>query len=263
MQVWEAGVGPAILAVHGLGGSGRYWQGLVDRVCDRWSIVAPDLPGSGRSSQPDTALDRSFLLRELDAVAPAGPLVVVGHSLGGILAALWVGGHANRARALAVAASPYPTGAGMDPRSRADLRPSPIRRAVAGGVRVIWPAVSLPAGLLRGYPTQVVADFGRQSVRSRAWTMWALLSDPAAPPAVAEGVRLAPDMSVLLAFAADDRTVRAVSVERWRAQIPQARFTQVPAGGHQFLLRTGFEPLVGWLDTLRATIVADQPEGSG
>jgi pimeloyl-ACP methyl ester carboxylesterase len=258
MQVWEGGAGPPILAVHGLGGSGRYWQGLADRVGDRWSIVAPDLPGFGASDEPDRDIDRAFLLEQLGAIAPQGPLVVIGHSLGGVLAALWAGANPERLRALAVVAAPYPGGEGMDFRSPAELRPSIPRRMLSRGVRSIWPAVAVPVGMARGYPPGIVIDFGRQSVRSRAWTMWSLLSDPEAPSAVADAIRQPSDLPALLAFADDDRTVRRASTDRWRAQLPAARFERIATGGHQFLLRNGFEPVVAWLGERRAEIDDDR-----
>jgi len=58
--VWEAGEGPVILAVHGLGGSGRYWQGLADAAGDRFRIVAPDLGGFGTSDKPRPRDDRAL-----------------------------------------------------------------------------------------------------------------------------------------------------------------------------------------------------------
>ena len=138
----------------------------------------------------------------------------------------------------------------MDYRSSADLRPSWSRRVASRGVRSIWPALAVPFGIVKGYPPSVVIDFGRQSVRGRAWTMWSLLSDPEAPGAVAAGVRLPTDVPVLLAFADDDRTVLPISVQRWQAQLPQARLERVASGGHQFPLRTDFEPVVSWLAAL-------------
>src|SRR3712207_6485262 len=94
MRVWEQGDGPTVLAIHGLGGSGRYWQGLADRTGERFCVVAPDLAGFGASSKPrDAAYDRAFHTADLDAVVEAcrtsGEITVVGHSLGAMLALVW------------------------------------------------------------------------------------------------------------------------------------------------------------------------------
>ncbi|HEY6566931.1 MAG TPA: alpha/beta fold hydrolase [Actinomycetota bacterium] len=256
MRVWEAGRADAmpLLAIHGLGGSGRYWQGLADAVGDRYRVIAPDLAGFGRSDEPQADADRAFHLTNLDAliadtVDPARALVVVGHSLGGVLAALWAARRVERVTALALAAPSFPSGGSMDFRSRADLRASPARRAVAGGVRVIWPLVAVPFGLVRGYPPATVIDFGRQSVRSRAWTLWSLWSDPdlvdevaAAAAAVDRHVS-----EVLVVHARDDRTVRFEAHVPWVRLLPRARDTVLDHGGHQFLLKDRFEPVAGWL----------------
>lgn len=249
MRVWRAGVGPVVLAVHGLGGSGRYWAGLGDRIGDRCTVVAPDLPGFGASDRPDGDVDRPLLLDELDAVAAAcgTPSHVVGHSLGGVLAALWTGRHASSVRSLAMAATPFPDPTGMDARSRADLRPSAARRAAARATRAVWPAIAVPIGLVRGYPADVVVDFGRQSVRARAWTMWSLWSDPSLGEEVEGLTALVGSTPTLLAHAEDDRTVSVRSQAAWGRVLPNAEHRELGSGGHQFLLRTGFEPLLGWL----------------
>ena len=250
MRVWRAGRGPAVLAVHGLGGSGRYWRGLADRVGDRFTIVAPDLAGFGASDRPEADIDRGLLLTDLDAVvgshAPGEPLRVVGHSLGGVLAALWASRNADRVRSLAIASPPFPDSSGMDYRTRADLRPSAGRKAAARVTRAIWPALAVPIGLARGYPIDVVVDFGRQSVRARAWTMWSLWSDPDLEHEVAALAKL-DRLPTLLAHARDDRTVAIRAHEGWVRLLPHAERHVVDEGGHQFLLRTGFEPVTGWL----------------
>src|SRR5579859_6022963 len=102
LRVYVAGSGPAVLALHGLGGSGRYWEGLARAVQGDVTLVAPDLAGFGRSDQPDVAYDRGFHLDNLDAVVAAigvaPPSTVVGHSMGGILAALWAERHPVQVR---------------------------------------------------------------------------------------------------------------------------------------------------------------------
>jgi len=244
--------------VHGLGGSGRYWAGLEAEVGDRYTIVAPDLGGFGGSSKPRIRTDRTFHLETLDALtagragAAAGPVVVLGHSLGGVLALLWAGRRPERARALAMAASPYP-----EPRPKWDPEAwrgarAAVPRAVSGIARVSWPVLSLPAQALAPYPSAIVRDYGRQSFSSRAWTLWSLWSDPALEADVrAAAAALPPEMPVLLRHAADDRSVSADSLPQWAELLPQAGVDLLPDGGHQVLLRSSFEVVVPWLRDLR------------
>ncbi|MDH4111819.1 MAG: alpha/beta hydrolase [Actinomycetota bacterium] len=251
MRVWRAGSGPPLLAVHGLGGSGRYWQGLVDRLGDRYTVIAPDLPGFGASDAPEGDVDRTMLLGDLDAVvaalAPATIVRLAGHSLGGVLAALWASSHRDRIDGLAMAASPFPDPSAMDLRTRADQRPSYGRRAAARAARTVWPALAVPIGLARGYPIDVVADFGRQSVRARAWTMWSLWSDPDLGREIDSLSALDGSVAMLIAHARDDRTVSVRASDAWSTALPHAEHRVLERGGHQFLLRSAFEPLVGWL----------------
>jgi lipase len=77
----------SLLLVHATGFHARCWDGLVRALPAGLHVIAPDLRGHGRSYRPvslgnwaDTADD---LLPLIDAL-PSGPLVVAGHSMGGV-----------------------------------------------------------------------------------------------------------------------------------------------------------------------------------
>lgn len=254
MRVWEAGTGPPVVAVHGLGGSGRYWQGLADEIGDRHRVLAPDLAGFGRSDAPAGDHDRAGHLADLDAVVEelgdGGRVVVAGHSLGGVLAALWASANPGHAAGSALAATPFPSGRGPDFRAMADGRSSAGRRLAGRLIRAVWPVVAAPIGIARRYPPEVVLDFGRQTLRGRAWTMWSLFSDPSLPATLGTLRGLASEVPTLVLNAEDDRRVPIRDQRRWVELIPGAERVTVPEGGHQFLLRTRFAPLAGWLGSL-------------
>lgn len=248
-RVWEAGDGTPLLAIHGLGGSGRYWQGLADRVGDRYRVIAPDLAGFGSSDKPDIAYDRAGHLEDLGSATPSdGPVAVVGHSLGGVLAALWASGNASRVEALALAAPPFPLGEGPDYRLMGTPPTSIRRRAAVGLAKVTLPVVSFPVGLARGYPPSVVRDFARQTLGARGGTMWSLLTDPTIREEIDDAGVIDGRTPTLIVHAADDRTVRSEAHGRWADLLPHADARMLPEGGHQFLLRGGFEPVAGWLE---------------
>lgn len=253
MRVWDAGraTGPVLLAVHGLGGSGRYWEGLEELVGDRYRIVAPDLGGFGKSDKPRRApYDRAFHLADLDALTEAeqGPIVVVGHSLGGVLAVLWAGRRPERLAGLSLNASPFP-----EPRPQWNPENwQGVRRAIPATVttvaRVSWPLLSLPAQAFSKYPGAVVRDYGRQTMHSRSWTLWTLWSDPALEAEIITAAgALRPSTSVLLQHAEDDRSVRATSLARWEEALPSAEVHRIAEGGHQYLLHSRFVSLRDWL----------------
>jgi pimeloyl-ACP methyl ester carboxylesterase len=263
LRVWETGKGPPLLAVHGLGGSGRYWRGLADALGDRYRVIAPDLGGFGASDKPRSGYDRSFHLANLDAVvyacAPGERVTVAGHSLGAMLALLWTARDPSRVRALALAATPYPVPHHeWDPARWSGTR-AIVPRTVAGTFRLLWPLVSLPVIATGRYPGAVVRDYGRQTFRSRGWTMWSLWSDPALVDELPSIEAIPVTLPVLLAHATDDGRVPAANVERWGRHLPQAEPRVVPEGGHQFLLRHGFEPLAGWLRALPEAPSDDAP----
>jgi pimeloyl-ACP methyl ester carboxylesterase len=255
LRVWRGGRGPALLAIHGLGGSGRYWEGLEDLVGERFTVVAPDLGGFGGSDKPRRVYDRAFHLDTLDAVAHAlGPVVVMGHSLGGVLGLLWAARHPDRLRGLNLTSSPFPRPRPRwDPETWAGPR-SVLPAAVGGAARIAWPVLSLPAQAFSRYPGAVVRDYGRQTMKSRAWTLWSLWSDPSLGPELERSAgAIRARTPVLLLHAADDRSVRIEDLDDWTRVLPQARREVVDHGGHQFLLHQRFAPLGPWLSRIASS----------
>ncbi|HKS43561.1 MAG TPA: alpha/beta hydrolase [Amycolatopsis sp.] len=89
MYVRRGGNGdPVLLLLHGLGGTGEVWQGLLDQLASWWpgSWIVPDLPGHGRSAPP-ARYSFGGVAADVSELVPAGrEVVVLGHSLGGALA---------------------------------------------------------------------------------------------------------------------------------------------------------------------------------
>ena len=241
------------MAVHGLGGSGRYWQRLAGDVGDRLEVVAPDLAGFGSSGKPaGERYDLAFHLDDLDAALgdAAGPVAVVGHSIGGVIAAAWAAEHPERVSALALLATPVPPGDGENTWMREGV-PPPGSRALLTTFRVLVRLLSLPVGVARRYPMAVALDYGRQGFVGRARTTWWAMHDPGVTERLERGAAALARVPTLVLNAVDDRTVRIDSQERWGAILPTAERIVLPRGGHQFPLRSA-DALATWLaGTLR------------
>ena len=82
------GDGPAVLFLHGLGGSWRYWRRGVDGVRTQHTVYLPDLLGFGRSPKPRGDYSLPMHVEALTPVIDeaGGPVTVVGHSMGAIVA---------------------------------------------------------------------------------------------------------------------------------------------------------------------------------
>ena len=80
------GNGPAILLLHGVGMDHRSWLSTIDLLRDRYTVIAPDLLGHGRSDKPRadySIAGYANAMRDLLTVLGIGTATVVGHSLGG------------------------------------------------------------------------------------------------------------------------------------------------------------------------------------
>ncbi|WP_433291322.1 alpha/beta fold hydrolase [Actinoplanes sp. CA-030573] len=111
---------PLLLLLHGLGATGDVWSGWAPLLAERWPgrWLAPDLPGHGGSAPlPEYTFDA--LAGAVRPLVENGRTVVLGHSLGGVVALAlaarpgvvavvglgikvgWTGDELERARALA------------------------------------------------------------------------------------------------------------------------------------------------------------------
>lgn len=85
------GSGQTILFIHGLGASGKMWQPVIDRLPAEMNIVCVDLLGFGNSPSPywetyNAKLQARSLLRTYLKLRLRTPLIIVGHSLGSLVA---------------------------------------------------------------------------------------------------------------------------------------------------------------------------------
>ena len=77
---------PVLLLVHGMAGSSSTWREVMPSLAQRYTVVAPDLPGHGESDKPrqDYSLGaHANVLRDLLIALGIDHATVVGHSLGG------------------------------------------------------------------------------------------------------------------------------------------------------------------------------------
>src|SRR5690606_34666834 len=101
----EAGRGPAVVLLHGLGGSRTAWEPQLAGLSDRWRVIAWDMPGYGASPALDGPLDFGRLADAVvvlmeEAGVPAAH--VVGLSMGGMVAQHLALRHPGRVRSLAL-----------------------------------------------------------------------------------------------------------------------------------------------------------------
>jgi 4,5:9,10-diseco-3-hydroxy-5,9,17-trioxoandrosta-1(10),2-diene-4-oate hydrolase len=108
LRTVRAGTGDTtILLLHGFGESLTTWRAVFDPLASRMRTVAVDLPGFGGSGKPDTVYSLPAMTERLSRFIDAntsGPLVVIGHSMGGELAASLALARPDRVRLLVLIA---------------------------------------------------------------------------------------------------------------------------------------------------------------
>ncbi len=107
----EEGTGSPVLFLHALGASSRYFASRLGPLPATYHCVMPDLLGFGRSPKPDVAYTvedhLSALHRTLDRLSlTEQPMVVIGHSLGAILAAEYAARYPAHVRGLVLISLP-------------------------------------------------------------------------------------------------------------------------------------------------------------
>jgi pimeloyl-ACP methyl ester carboxylesterase len=95
LRVQEGGSGePLLVLLHGLGATGDVWRGWWPLLAQRWPgrWVAPDLPGHGGSPPLIACTFDGFAGAVAGIAQPGARVVVLGHSLGGVVGLALAGG---------------------------------------------------------------------------------------------------------------------------------------------------------------------------
>src|SRR6202162_5617303 len=52
-----SGKGPAVILLHGYAETSRMWRPIIPLLAEKFTVIAPDLPGIGESAIPESGID--------------------------------------------------------------------------------------------------------------------------------------------------------------------------------------------------------------
>jgi len=243
----RAGSGPGLLLLHGIGNNCRTWSGVIDRLAETHTVLAPDLLGHGASDKPRGDYSIAAYangMRDLLTLLDIEQATVVGHSLGGGIALQFAYQFPERCQRLALVGS-----GGLGPELSAGLR-----AATLPGAELVLTALTGVSGPLRaGFSVvdRVGQAAGWKRVRDLAEAAEALLGlkDVEARRAFLRTLRgvvdargqavtaldrlyLADAIPMLVVWGSRDPIVPALHAETVRSLVPSARIEVFPGAGH-------------------------------
>lgn len=131
LRVLEAGEGPAVALLHGLGGAASNWLAVAPALAGRARVVVPELPGHGGSSALPAPVATLDAYADRVAGVLDAPAVVAGHSLGGLVALRLALRHPQFVRGLVLAGS-----AGISIGTRRSQRALAVASLIQPGKRI-------------------------------------------------------------------------------------------------------------------------------
>jgi len=230
--------GPVVLLLHGTYWS-RVWLPVLDLLADAGlRPIAVDLPGLGRSAgelTPDTATVPAladWVTRFVSALGLTGPIVVVGHDIGGAVAQhLLVAGDLDVERfALANSVTydswPVPGVARFrDPEVVAAVTAEELLAARRQAV-----TAALADAAIEPLITEYLDPWTEARVR-RSWMRLAGAADSRFTLELVPALRESP-VPKLLIWGEDDTFQRIEYAERFAAEVPNTKLVRIPDAGH-------------------------------
>jgi pimeloyl-ACP methyl ester carboxylesterase len=226
----DAGLGLPLVFLHGFPLHRRAWQKQIEAFRSSYRVIAPDLRGFGDSeSRPGSttmqqyAADVHALLQQLST----GPVVLIGHSMGGYVALAFARQFPELPRGLVLVS----TKAGPDTPEGAAGRRTTAEKVKAEGVQVVVEAMA-PKMLAAGNQDARMDEQVRGIMDS---------SKPAGVIGALLGMAERPDSTALLAqivvptlviTGADDTLIPPAESEKLADAISGAQLEIIPGAGH-------------------------------
>ena len=240
-----AGSGPVLLLIHGMAGSATTWRQVMPGLAQRFTLIAPDLLGHGRSDKPqgDYSLGAfACTLRDLLVALGHERVTVVGQSLGGGVALQFSYQYPERTERLVLVGS---GGLGHEvnrllrllslPGSEAVLRlacAAPVREAiesVASGIaRVGLRLAPVVSELWRSYAS--LADDATRRAFLR--TLRAVVDPRGQAVSASNRLHLAAEVPTLIVWGDADPIIPVDHAHAAHASIPGSRLEIFEGVGH-------------------------------
>ncbi|MDN4163552.1 alpha/beta fold hydrolase [Nocardioides abyssi] len=241
----KVGKGPALLLLHGLGCDHTTWEPVIDLLARRYTVIAPDLLGHGRSDKPRADYSLGGFangMRDLLTVLGIDQVTVVGHSFGGGVAMQFAYQYPERTERLVLVAS-----GGLGP----EVTPA-IRAVTTPGFHQVMGLLTLPGvrhvgkkgmQLLGALPSRHARDLGEMA------EIYDSFKDPAARHAIRHVVRgvvdwkgqvvtmadrayLTEEMPMAVVWGRDDTVIPVRHAGRAGELAPRSRVEIIPNAGH-------------------------------
>jgi pimeloyl-ACP methyl ester carboxylesterase len=240
-----AGDGPAIVLIHGITSSSRTWRSVMGGLAERYTVVAPDLLGHGRSGKPrgDYSLGAyASGIRDLLSLLGISRVTVVGHSLGGGIAMQFAYQFPDRLERLVLVDSGG-LGEEVSVALRAATLPgaelvlplmfSPLTRDAGRAVGRVLGRLGLKAsanvrGVVEGVDSLADADARRAFVH----TARAVIDPRGQRVDARDRLYLSRDVPTMLIWGAADRIIPVEHGRRAHELMPHSRFEVFPGAGH-------------------------------
>ena len=240
----EAGEGPLLLLIHGMAGTARNWETVIEPLALHNQVVAPDFPGHGDSAPGGGDYSLGSLasgLRDLMIALGHDRATLVGHSLGGGVALQFTYQFPEMVERLVLVSS-----GGLGPEVGAILRAAALPgadlfiRATAGPGAVAGGFLSNAAGKIGLRPNADLAEVGRAYAslsdgdRRKAFlsTLHAVVDTDGQRVAALDRLYLAEDLPVLIVWGERDPIIPVGHGRAAHAQLPGSYLEVFPDVGH-------------------------------
>ena len=226
----DEGHGVPLLLVHGFPLSRGAWQKQIDALRSSYRVVVPDLRGFGASqagtgpvSMGQYADDLYALLQQLKT----GPVVLIGHSMGGYVSFAFLRQYTKMVRGLVLVS----TKASKDTPKAATGRRAMAEKVRAKGVEVVIEAMATKM-LAADNHDRAMAEQVRGFMASSkpAGVIGALLGMAERPDATAELARIS--VPTMVITGADDTLIPPTESEKLALAIPSSQLNIIPNAGH-------------------------------
>lgn len=237
----EAGNGPPVVLVHGSLGDYRTWTGEMDDFATKYHVIAYSLRNHYPNNQWTDGQPYSVQVHVADLVAllqtlNLGPVNLVGHSYGGVMAVLVAKEHPELIRTLILAEASLGALVANNEEAKPDLAQfSATAKAAQGLVQngqseqaavTFFDFVNAPGGGFKGMP-----EFYQNGIRQNASTIKPMLASPPPPSFTCDDAKTISMPTLLIEGELTQKYRKMVNAELRRC-MPNATVVTVAGAAH-------------------------------